>query len=109
MGQTQTGTGQSYCQAHICGDLIEDSGLCSICGLPPAPASQTQPGGQSDSYLRCSVCGRESTTNFSSSLRHGWEKCCGYTMTLVRTDADIDAAVGDAFAPVRKAIDEARR
>jgi hypothetical protein len=64
---------------------------------------------QSDSYLRCSVCGRESTTNFSSSLRHGWEKCCGYTMTLVRTDADIGSAVGDVFAPVRTAIKGAWR
>lgn len=45
-----------------------------------------------DSYLRCTVCGRESTTSFASSLRHGWERCCGYTMRLVRTDADIGAA-----------------
>jgi hypothetical protein len=48
-----------------------------------------------NSYLRCTVCGRESTT---SSLRTGWEKCCGYTMTLVRTEADIEAA---AMAPRR--------
>jgi hypothetical protein len=45
-----------------------------------------------DSYLRCTVCGRESTTSFASSLHTGWEKCCGYTMTLVRTEADIEAA-----------------
>jgi len=46
-----------------------------------------------DSYLKCTVCGRESTTTFTSSLRTGWEKCCGYTMRLMRTNADIDAAV----------------
>jgi len=26
--------------------------------------------------------------------------CCGYTMNLERTDADIDAAVAEAFAPL---------
>lgn len=56
-----------------------------------------------DSYLKCTVCGREDVGNFSHNLRHGWPKCCGYTMRLERTDADIDAAVGDAFAPVREA------
>jgi hypothetical protein len=47
-----------------------------------------------DSYLRCTICGRTSTTDFASSLRTGWERCCGYTMRLERTDADIEAAVG---------------
>ena len=49
-----------------------------------------------DSYLKCTVCGRESTTSFASSLRTGWEKCCGYTMRLIRTDADIEAATKGA-------------
>ena len=66
-------------------------------------------GDRCDSYLKCSVCGRESTTNFSSSLRHGWERCCGYTMTLVRTDADIGAAVGDAFSPLTEARKQAAK
>lgn len=52
-----------------------------------------------DNYLKCTVCGRESTTSFASSLRTGWEKCCGYTMRLIRTDADIAACVGQAVAP----------
>lgn len=26
---------EAYCQAHICGDVIEDDGLCSICRKPP--------------------------------------------------------------------------
>jgi hypothetical protein len=46
-----------------------------------------------DSYIKCSVCGRESKTNFAGSMATGWPTCCGYTMTLVRTDADIDAAM----------------
>lgn len=55
---------------------------------------------RSDSYLKCSVCGRESTTRFASSLKTGWEKCCGYTMTLVSTDADIGEATREAMGSV---------
>lgn len=65
-----------------------------------------------DSYLRCSRCGRESITSFASSLRDGWERCCGLTMTLVRTDADIDAAVhqvvGEPLERIRDAAERAR-
>ena len=53
-----------------------------------------------DSWLRCTVCGRESTTRFASSLATGWEKCCGYTMRLERTTADIDQAVGELHREV---------
>ena len=53
--------------------------------------------GQSDTYLRCLTCGRTSTTSFS--LSRGWEKCCGYTMQLVRTEADIETAVAQAAGP----------
>lgn len=59
-----------------------------------------------DSYLRCTVCGRESTTNFASSLRHGWERCCGYTMRLERTTADIDAAVGGVVGAALAAAEQ---
>lgn len=52
-----------------------------------------------DTYLRCTVCGRESTTSFRSSLAAGWEKCCGYTMRLMRTEADIEKAVGQVAGP----------
>lgn len=48
-----------------------------------------------DTHLRCTVCGRESSTRFATSLANGWEKCCGYTMRLERTSADIDEAVGE--------------
>lgn len=53
---------------------------------------------QLDSYLRCTVCGRTSTTTFASSLRHGWERCCGLTMRLERTDAEVGAATRQAIA-----------
>jgi hypothetical protein len=52
-----------------------------------------------DTYLHCTVCGRTSSTSFKSSLERGWEKCCGYTMRLMRTEADIERAVGQIAGP----------
>lgn len=30
----------------------------------------------------CTVCGRSEHVNGGSCLRHGWPRCCGYTMTI---------------------------
>lgn len=50
---------------------------------------------RANSLVRCAVCRREAYVDFATCLRSGWPKCCrGYTMTLVETKADIDAAVG---------------
>jgi hypothetical protein len=41
-----------------------------------------------------------------SPLRNGWPSCHGYTMTLVETQRFIDGieqAMGEVFAPVRRA------
>jgi hypothetical protein len=46
-----------------------------------------------DTLVKCTVCGREEHPSFAGSLRNGWPKCCGYTMRLLRTDADIAASV----------------
>jgi hypothetical protein len=62
---------------------------------------------QLDCDLLCTVCGRESQTNFASSLREGWPKCCGYTMRLEHTDADIDQAVKQAVGSARHVRTEA--
>ena len=35
--------------------------------------------------VRCTVCGREQSTDHGVSLQHGWPKCCGYTMRLEST------------------------
>jgi hypothetical protein len=48
---------------------------------------------QHDTLLRCTTCGRTSRTSFASSLTEGWERCCGYTMRLESTTADIEASV----------------
>ena len=30
----------------------------------------------------CTVCGRSEKVDGKFALRHGWPKCCGYTMTI---------------------------
>lgn len=56
----------------------------------------------SDSYVKCDICGKTKEVAFSVCLRKGWPTCCeGKTMRLLRTEADIDAAVGKAVSPVR--------
>ncbi len=30
----------------------------------------------------CTTCGREERVNGGMSMRFGWPKCCGYTMTI---------------------------
>lgn len=56
-----------------------------------------------DTLVRCNDCGREERVDFSRSMQFGWPKCfCrnavyGYTMTLVRTDANVGEATSAAL------------
>lgn len=50
-----------------------------------------------DTKVECRHCGRSKMVSFSRCLSAGWPKCCGWTMALVETAADIDQALGDAF------------
>ena len=34
----------------------------------------------------CRTCGREKKVNPAESMRTGWAKCCGYTMTIDHPD-----------------------
>lgn len=34
----------------------------------------------------CRTCGRSQANDSATSLRHGWPKCCGYTMTIDSPD-----------------------
>jgi predicted nucleic acid-binding Zn-ribbon protein len=61
-----------------------------------------------DTLVRCEKCGHQHWVNFSDCLRTGWPKHCGATMYLVHSEADIGAAVGDAFAPAKRAVEAAR-
>lgn len=47
-----------------------------------------------DSHVKCDECGETRNVNFAHCLRKGWPIHCGYTMRLLLTKADIDAAVG---------------
>jgi len=58
----------------------------------------------SDSLVKCDTCGREQKVKFGDCLKSGWPECCGFTMALIRTRADIDAAVGKIVAPARQII-----
>lgn len=51
-----------------------------------------------DSLVQCQTCGREENVSFGHCLFNGWPKCCGYTMRLMTTDADIDKAVSQGIS-----------
>lgn len=36
----------------------------------------------------CRTCGRVRRVDSAHCLRHGWPKCCGYTMTLGSAEAN---------------------
>jgi hypothetical protein len=45
--------------------------------------------------LRCTICKRERPLgDIGGKLRHGWPKCCGYTMTWV-TQRQLDEEARD--------------
>jgi hypothetical protein len=45
----------------------------------------------------CRTCGRSQSVNPAGSLRGGWPKCCGYTMTI---DSPEEQAALKAAAPL---------
>lgn len=54
-----------------------------------------------DSYVKCDKCSASKQVDFTACLRSGWPKCCGKTMRLINTQADIDAAVSKAMSPIK--------
>lgn len=62
-----------------------------------------------DTYVQCDWCGREERTGFAASLGGGWPTCCkGHTMRLIRSEADIDAAVRHVTGSATRAITASR-
>jgi hypothetical protein len=51
----------------------------------------------SDTTVRCDKCGCEKRVSFGACLRSGWPKCCGYTMRMLTTKADIAAVTTDVL------------
>jgi hypothetical protein len=42
-----------------------------------------------DSSVQCKTCGKSESVDFAHCLQHGWPECCGKTMTLLDTTADV--------------------
>lgn len=48
-----------------------------------------------DSQVKCQSCERTAKVNFANCMREGWPMCCGSTMELMDTRADIRHEVGE--------------
>jgi len=46
-----------------------------------------------DTVVECAKCGKRQYLDFAMGLKNGWSKCCGYTMQIVKTTANIEKAV----------------
>jgi len=51
-----------------------------------------------DSNVECTSCGRKALANFAHCIRTGWPMCCGYTMKLLHTFANVEHAVAETIA-----------
>ena len=43
--------------------------------------------------VKCLKCGKEKEVDFTYCLGNGWPKCCGYTMMMINTKANIGNSV----------------
>lgn len=50
-----------------------------------------------NSTVECQTCSKQIDVDFSTALRQGWPRCCGYTMHLVRRPHDISRATRKAL------------
>jgi len=55
-----------------------------------------------DATVKCKKCGTTKRVWFAQCLKFGWPKCCGQTMHLEETTADIDKAVGSIVKGSKK-------
>lgn len=46
-----------------------------------------------DTVVQCKKCGRKQYLSFVNGLKNGWDKCCGYTMSIIECKADIGKVV----------------
>lgn len=47
----------------------------------------------------CRSCGREQSVSASYSMKHGWPKCCGATMTIDSPDEQKAMETPNAYSP----------
>lgn len=50
-----------------------------------------------DTVVQCKKCGRKQYLDFINGMKNGWSKCCGETMLLLKTTADIEQSVRKAL------------
>ena len=42
-----------------------------------------------DTVVQCKKCGRKQYLDFINGLKNGWSQCCGQTMPILKTTANI--------------------
>ena len=47
--------------------------------------------------VRCKKCGKIQYLEFKNGLKNGWSKCCGETMPIIKTIANIEKATKEAI------------
>jgi len=61
-----------------------------------------------DTLVKCDRCGSQPRVAFAKGLAGGWPECCGETMRLVRTNADVGATADERFRRHRSRVDSLR-
>lgn len=45
-----------------------------------------------DTVVQCKKCGRKQYLMFTNGMKNGWSKCCGQTMPILKTTANVKEA-----------------
>lgn len=56
---------------------------------------------EKDTVVQCKKCGKKQHLDFVDGLKNGWPKCCGYTMTIIESTANVGQVVRANFAVER--------
>jgi hypothetical protein len=51
-----------------------------------------------DTKVTCNYCDNEKWISFNDALQKGWPACCGYTMEMTDTQADIEEEMDKVLA-----------
>lgn len=57
-----------------------------------------------DTVVECKKCGKRQYLYFANGLKNGWSKCCGETMPIVKTTADLDKEFQKFYTIIAKAL-----
>jgi hypothetical protein len=51
-----------------------------------------------DTVVQCKKCGRKQYLEFINGMKNGWSKCCGETMLLLKTTADMKQVIHELLS-----------